>query len=181
MHSISKLLLLTLISLQLSACYTTSKQSNWPDNIPDKTIFVDAYHQQVAEGKNNTSLKTHLVWVKRFYRGLSIYPGWNDMTKLVLDSLSDEPVTVQNNASERLAALGEKICIEWAQSNDTRNIDSANINTWGISLRKAVKQENVFPFLTQVERDVDALIARELEMRSITSERYYPEEDYNDF
>ena len=183
MHSISKFLLLTLIALQLSACYTTTQQKdNWPDNIPDRAIFVDAYNSQVAEGKNDTSLRSHLVWVKRFYRGLTIYPGWNDMTEMVLDHLADQPAKTRNDMSERLSALGQKICIEWAQSNKTRNIDSANVNTWGISLRKAVKQEGkLFPFLAQVERDVDALIARELNMRSITSDRYFPEEDYNDF
>jgi len=181
-NSISKLLLLTFISVQLSACYTTPKQqNNWPENIPDRAIFVDAYNQQVAAGRNDTSLKSHLVWVKRFYRGLSIYPGWNDMTEMVLEHLSDQPASVRNDAIERLSALGQKICIEWAQSNKVRNIDSANVNTWGISLRKAVKQERIFPFITQVERDVDALIARDLEMRSITSDRYFPEEDYNDF
>lgn len=181
MHSLSKLLLLTFISIQLSACQTTPKQNNWPNNIPTQAIFVEQYHIQVAQGRNDSSLKTHLSWVKRFYRGLSIYPGWNDMTNLVLDSLSDQPSAIRNNTSERLSTLGKKICIEWAQSNSARNINSANINTWGISLRKAVKQEQVFPFLTQVERDVEALVARDLDMRSITNERYYPEEDYNDF
>ena len=181
MHPFSKLLILCLISISLSACYSIRTNDDWPTNIPSRKIFVDAYHQQAAQGNNSSDLNTHLTWVKRFYRGLSIYPGWNDMTKLVLDNLADEPIDIQNNTAQRLSDLGKKICIEWAQSNDSRNIDSANINTWGVALRKSVKQKQIFPFLAQVEKDVDALIARELDIRAITSDRYYPDEDYDDF
>ena len=181
MPSFIKLLILCLISISLSACNTIRTNDDWPTNIPNRKIFVDAYHHQVTQGTNTSDLNTHLTWVKRFYRGLSIYPGWNDMSKLVLESLSDEPTDVQRNTAQRLSDLGEKICIEWAQSNDSRNIDSANINTWGVALRKSVKQKQIFPFLAQVEKDVDALIARELDIRAITSDRYYPDEDYDDF
>jgi len=179
--SFIKILIVCLISISLSACSTIKKDNDWPTNIPSRKIFVDAYHHQVSKGTNTSNLNTHLTWVKRFYRGLSIYPGWNDMTELVLESLADEPIKIQNNTAQRLSDLGKKICIEWAQSNDSRNIDSANINTWGVALRKSVKQKQIFSFLTQVEKDVDDLIARELDIRSITSDRYYPDEDYDDF
>ena len=178
---VNKPLIACIICLFLSACHTTSQKDTWPENIPDKSIFITAYNQQVLVGENEASLNTHLLWVKRFYRGLSIYPGWNDMSKTVLDNLVDEPIETQTDASKRLKDLGLKICIEWAKANDKRKIDSANINTWGIGLRKAVKQDQIFPYLEQVERDVEALIVGELDMRAITSERYHSEEDYNDF
>ena len=181
MNSINKLFLLCTFSLSLSACYSNSQTPNWPENIPSRSVFVNAYNQQISEGRNNTNIDTHLKWVKRFYKGLSIYPGWNDMTKLVLDSITNQPEQLQKDTVKRLSALGERICIEWAQSNDTRNIDSININTWGLALRKSVKQDNLFPFLDRVEDDVEQLIAKELDMRAITSERYHTAEDYNDF
>jgi len=153
----TKLFLLIVLSISLSACHTSNKQSDWPDNIPQRSIFIDAYEKQVSAGTNDTSLETHLKWIKRFYRGLSIYPGWNDMTNMVIESLADSPQSTQDEAKIRLAVLGKKIAIEWAQSNDKRNINSANINTWGNALRTSVKKQQQMSFLTLVEKDVDAL------------------------
>ena len=181
MPLINKFILILVICTSLSACYSTKTTSNWPDTIPDRSIFIDAYKKQVAEGRNNNSEAIHLRWIKRFYNGLSIYPGWNDMTKAVIDSMSEYPVNQQKDTSRRLAQLGQKIAIEWAQSNSTRNIDSANINVWGNALRTSVKREDQLGFITRVERDVKELIDRELDMRAITPERYYPVEEIDDF
>ena len=176
-----KLILLALISTSISACHFKQTESNWPDNIPKRSIFVEAYNEQVLAGNNNSSLNGHLTWIKRFYQGLSIYPGWNDMTKIVIESLSDLPIAEQKNTSKRLSQLGQKIAIEWAQSNDKRNIDSANINVWGNALRTSVKEKQQLNFISRVEKDVDDLIARKLNMRTITYDRYYKSEELDDF
>lgn len=177
----NKLILLVVMSVSISACYFKQTDANWPENLPKRSIFIDAYNKQVAAGNNNSSLDGHLTWIKRFYRGLSIYPGWNDMTKLVIESMSEQPASEQSDAEKRLAQLGQKIAIEWAQSNDKRNIDSANINVWGNALRTSVKEQEQLSFISRVERDVDDLIARKLDLRSITYERYYTDEELDDF
>ena len=176
-------ILLSMITLFLSACATTNTtKSDWPANLPKESIFIDAYNEQVTNGNNTNALKSHLTWIKRFYKGSIIYPiGWNHMTEMVMESLSSDTSVRQQEAQSRLAALGQKISIEWAQSNKARNINSANIATWGNALRTSVKENSVFNFLDKVEVDVDELIARKLQMREITRERYFPPEDFDDF
>jgi len=177
-------LLIGFTALLLSACTTTknTSKSDWPNDLPEKNIFVDAYKEQANNGKNNNSLASHLTWIKRFYKGSIIYPiGWNDMTEMVMDSLNSNPISEQNEAQSRLNTLGQKISIEWAQSNSVRNINSANIATWGNALRTAVKEKTIFTFLDKVEMDVDDLLARKLTMKEITRERYFPPENFDDF
>lgn len=180
--TLSRLLLSTIIAIGLSACQTPNSVKNWPSDIPDRSIFVDAYKKQKSEGNNDNNIETHLLWIKRFYRGSIIYPiGWNDMTNMVVDSIDDSQSELKQSAQKRLDILGEKIAIEWAQSNNSRNINSSNIATWGSALRTSVKRKQQFDFLDKVEKDVDDLIERTLSMKAIKRERYYPPEDFDDF
>ena len=176
-------LLTCLAALLLSACHTTShKQSKWPTSLPPEQIFIDAYERQISEGTNDSTLKTHLTWIKRFYRGTILYPvGWNQMTEMVMESLVDADTKQQQETRARLGELGQKISIEWAQSNKTRNINSSNIITWANAMRTSVKQNQVSSFLDKVEVDVDDLISHKLNMDKITRERYYPPENFDDF
>jgi len=174
-------LLASFVALFLSACYSTSPRSDWPTDLPPKSVFVDAYNKQVQMGTNDGKLKAHLFWIKRFYRGAVVYIGWNDMTEMVLDSLNGESQEKLNKTRERLDKLGKKIVIEWAQHNDHRNINSASIATWGNALRTSVKRNETFWFLDQVEKDVDALINHKLDLNNIKRERYYPPENFDDF
>ena len=169
----------------LSACTTTSSKksaSDWPSDVPQKAIFMDAYEKQVAEGTNDSSLKAHLVWVKRFYRGTVLYPiGWNNMTEMVMESLTDSSPKEQDEIRKRLGLLGEKICIEWTQANRARNIDSSNIITWANAMRTSVKQDSVFSFIEKVESDVDQLVSHTIDKGVINRNRYYPPENFDDF
>lgn len=182
MQTLKHSLLISIIVLFISACATKNQPTDdWPTNIPPKSFFVSNYNKQVKLGTNDASLNTHLFWIKRFYKGAVVYIGWNEMTEMVLNSLHDAPIEKQEDTRKRFYVLGKKISIEWAQDNKHRNINSANIATWGNALRTSVKQNELFWFLDLVEKDVDALINHKLDMKVINRERYYPPEDFDDF
>ena len=101
------------------------------------------------------------------------------MTESVLESLETTPS--HKATKKRLSALGLTICLEWAQDNKRRKIDSAAIAVWGNALRTAVEREQQIHFLNQIESDVAALLAGKLRRQEIVRERYYPAEDYDNF
>ena len=169
------------LAITLAACQTPNTSiRNWPSNIPARSIFIDAYNEQAAAGINNEPLESHLGWIIKFYKGSVLYPmGWNNMIELLVNSLDN--TKDQASAQWRLEQLGQEICIEWAQTNAARNIDSANIAVWGSALRSSVERGEQFAFIDKVEADAKDLIARKLNPRDISTERYYPPEDYDSF
>lgn len=176
----NKIITIALIGLFLSACITNVSKEDWPKDLPPRKIFVNAYKQQSAAGKNDNSLENHLVWVQRFYQGSIIYPiGWNEMTSSLLASL-DTPERVKN-IKRRLYELGITICIEWAQNNESRKIDSGAVAAWGSALRTSAERGEQEEFISRVEADVSALLLGNLNASEITRERYYPSEDYDNF
>ncbi|MFT7525092.1 MAG: hypothetical protein ACI9LY_000224 [Arenicella sp.] len=174
-------LLFTLtITAVIAGCTTTSTVNKWPRNLPDRSIFVDTFTQQKLSGTISSTLEPHLVWIKRFYLGSIIYPlGWNRMTQIMTDSVDQE--VDKTKLKSRMYKLGLNICIEWAQDNRFRNIDSSMIAVWGNALRTAAEQNELLAFVDKIETDVDALLIKQLTAKDIVRERYYPVEDYDDF
>lgn len=178
-HS-SKLGLLAFVLMLTAGCASTVSEVKWPADMPERAIFVTAYEQQKAAGIKLHSLTKHLKWIKRFYRGSIIYPiGWNQMTDSVLDTL--DPKLDKDAFAERMDRLGKLICIEWAQHDKRRKINSSAIAAWGNSLRTAVDKGEQEEFITKVENDVAALLRGEITHDRIVRERYYPPEDYDNF
>ncbi|MFT4629891.1 MAG: hypothetical protein ACI9WC_001254 [Arenicella sp.] len=168
------------IAAAITGCATTSSLNNWPTNVPDRSIFVDTFTQQKLSGTNSSTLEPHLVWIKRFYLGSVLYPlGWNRMTQILINSVEDEVNKTQ--LKSRMYQLGLNICIEWAQDNRFRNIDSAVIAVWGNALRTAAEQNEQLAFVDKIEADVDALLVKQLAAKDVVRERYYPVEDFDDF
>ena len=166
--------------LLTSGCVSKTSVADWPADLPARSIFVETFHQQQKNGTNSSKLQNHLSWVKRYYQGSIIYPlGWNRMTEMLLGTLSDE--SQRSGIESRMKRLGMTIVIEWAQDNKYRAIDSAAVAVWGNGLRTASQLGEQQLFVGKVERDVDALIAGELNKKQITRERYYPREDFDDF
>ena len=80
-----------------------------------------------------------------------------------------------------LRELGIAICIEWAQNNGDRKIDSKAVAVWGNALRTAVERGEQQIFIDKIEQDVQALLNEDLELGEIVRERYYPPQDYDNF
>lgn len=175
-------LFVILISLTLSACATIGSKSAWPDDIPDRQIFVDAYLQNHADAESvdATELEQHLGWIKRFYQGTLIYPnGWIQATNRFLATVDDPAEKVI--LADRMRQLGIDIANEWAQENGIRNIDSSNVAVWGSALYEAANRDDHLGYIAKVEMDVAKLIEGKIAPDEIEYERYYPDNDYDSF
>lgn len=163
---------LFLALLILSSCSLTGGDEQWPEYAQPREFFVRAYE---ADSANQASqgLDNYLLWVTRFYNGLDPVPGWLEMSRQVLADM-EEPRRAE--VAERLYVLGGRIGAEWAKDNDTRLISSRMANVWRDALIEALNQDDIDNFLTRLEGDVDALLARELVGEEIYFERYYVDE-----
>jgi len=174
------LFLFCIILWLISGCQSIDTRSTWPSDLPDRQLFVDAHNESINAGEKVIKIEPHLVWIKRFYQGTILYPfGWNKMTELVLESLTNK--NDKNNVKPRLLKLGLDISREWAKDNKVRKINSSNIAIWGGTLRTAAKQGTQLSFLAQVEQDVAAMLRGELSVKEISRTRYLPPEDFDDF
>jgi len=173
-------LVYVLCFLQMSGCVIHKSSERWPDEIPAKSLFVDAFIEQQANNTNSDNLNNHLAWIKRFYQGSFIYSlGWNRMTEILIDTIQN--AEQHANIKKRMYDLGLTICIEWAQDNSSRKIDSKAIAVWGNALRTASELNQQSYFVKQVENDVVMLLNGSLNKKQIFRERYYPTEDYDNF
>lgn len=169
-----------IILVTLSACASRTTLGDWPSTLPARSLFIDAYYTQKKNGTNNNNLRNHLTWVKRFYLGSILYPlGWNRMTEILVDTLDE--TEQKERATQKMAALGVEICIEWAQDNSSRKIDSAAIAAWGEALTAAAEKDQQLAFIETVEQDVQALLTDGLDVKQISRDRYYPTQDYDNF
>lgn len=175
-------LVLTLAALLItSACQTLDTASSWPDDLPNRSIFVkDFLQKQNVKSVSPSALEEHLIWIVRFYQGTILYPnGWNRASSKFIESVEGE--RKKRIVAKKMHELGILIVNEWAQENEVRNIDSTNIVTWGSALKTAAERGNQINFLNSVETDVKALISHRIKSSAINYERYYSEEDYDNF
>lgn len=170
-----------LIAMFTAACVTNPSDQNWPNDLPERRIFVDAYlEKRDINDAPSAAIENHLVWIIRFYQGTVLYPnGWNRVSDRFLASIED--TKAKKAMKQRLEDLGVKIANEWAQDNDVRLINSTNVATWGSALRTAAESDDQSNFMTAVEKDVELLIQGLLKSNEVDYQRYYPEEDYDNF
>ena len=176
-----RLSLVLLIALFTAACATKPSDENWPGDLPERKLFVDAYlENRNIDEASSAAIENHLVWIIRFYQGTVLYPnGWNRVSDRFLASI--ENIKAKETMRQRLEKLGVRIANEWAQDNDVRLINSTNVATWGSALRTAAERNDQINFVTAVENDVELLIEGLLKSNEIDYQRYYPEEDYDNF
>jgi len=173
--------ILSIILISLVGCATSVSNDRWPTDVPDRKIFADGYLKNRGLTKVEPKvLEAHLVWVVRFYQGTVLYPnGWNKVSERFLNSIND--LKERELIAVRLKTLGIDIANEWAQDNDVRKINSSNIAVWGSALRTSAESNNQSEFISAIERDVELLLSGSIKSRDIKYERYYAEEDYDDF
>lgn len=165
----------------ISGCQTLDTSKYWPNDIPDRSIFVKAYmDKRNLESVDPRVLDSHLIWIIRFYHGTVIYPnGWNQASEMLLASVDEKQL--KKEISIKINELGIKIANEWAQENEFRNINNTNIATWGSALRTSAERDDQEGFIAKIDADVDALVERRISPSDISYERYYPADDFDDF
>lgn len=101
--------------------------------------------------------KKYEDWIRTFFEGSLIVPGWNAVSRDVLEATPPER---RDLIRERLAALGDKISREWAKENVTRRIDSTHLQRWGRILKSRQQQgyEILAAELETIEEEVERLL-----------------------
>lgn len=181
MYKKLRLSFVILLALFMVACASKPSDENWPGDLPERKLFVDAYlKNKNIEKASSAEIENHLIWIIRFYQGTVLYPnGWNRVSDRFLASM--ENMQAKQEMKQRLEKLGVRIANEWAQDNSVRLINSTNVATWGSALRTAAETNDQIDFVTAVERDVELLIEGLLKSNEVDYQRYYPEEDYDNF
>ncbi len=179
--TIVKVLITLVFAGALGACQTYRFEDPWPGELPDRKLFIDGYlEKRDLKTATNAQLEYHLGWIKKFYRGTALYPhGWLSASEQYLATISS--TSLRQEIDARLVKLGVIIGNEWAQDNNVRLINSANMASWAGAMRTAAERNQHSVFLDSVEKDVMSLLSGELAARDINYERYFNDETYDDF
>jgi len=158
-----------LLSLLILASCIAPDIGNWPDSVPPRQLFVEAY---VEDGANRQlqSRTEYLEWVLSFYQGTLTYQsGWEDIEGYIF--VAADP---QKNASllAQLRELGIVIGSEWAKHNDIRLIDSRMLSLWGSTIQLAPNFEKQQETVELIASDIDALLGGSLAQEDILEARY---------
>lgn len=164
--------LLFLISALSAACVRAPvKPFDWPETLPPLEYYENAYHQD-PRNQALQSREKYLKWVTRFYKGWDLYQdGWHSTTQDILLGIKD-PAT-RERVETKLFRLGKLMSAEWAKESPDRAIQSRELSIWGQALLKSLDRERQEQLVDQVTRDVNALLADEIERTHINTNRYF--------
>jgi hypothetical protein len=97
-------------------------------------------------------------WIKTFFEGTWLVPGWNARSASLLDAT---PPAERTALGERLQRLGDRIAPEWAKDNGVRRIDNDDLERWGKALAAARRADGAAlgAALERIEAEVASRIA----------------------
>ena len=164
--------LLGLLCCALLVSCSSMEPAQTPPDAAEDPWFAAQYEQDDAN-QAVQERQEYLSWIQRFYNGMNRIPGWQFMSEQVVEKA---PVDEQAEVSQRLNSLGRVIAAEWAKDNRVRLITTRMVNIWRQALEEAVSQEELLPYLEQVETDIERLLAERLPPEEIEFERYFIDE-----
>ena len=95
--------------------------------------------------------------------------GWLELQRIVLEIAEPES---RPELDKRLTDLGRLISGEWAKENNKRVIDSRLLSLWGSVMQLSDDPQVQAQAILLIEKDVNALLNRQLIPEAITDERY---------
>ena len=141
----------------------------WPEALPAREYF-EANYKKDKDNQLVQSKVDYLNWVVSFYEGTLIAPvGWLDLQSIVLEIAEPESRT---ELDKQLTDLGRLISGEWAKENNKRVIDSRLLSLWGSVMQLSDDPQVQAQAILLIEKDVNALLNRQLIPEAITDERY---------
>ncbi len=160
-----------LLSLICVACIRMpARLVEWPGDLPPISYYRHMYRQD----KTNQAVESeqqYLAWVIRFYKGWKLYQdGWQATARDIVAGVNDPDS--KKRIETKLAHLGKLISAEWAKKSEKRVIRSRELSIWGQALVKALDRGEEESLVDQTTRDVNALLAGQLDPRDITLQRY---------
>lgn len=169
-----KLIIALNLLLSLGACSLFIPGVVWPKELPPQQYFVD-YYESSEDNHEHQNLQDYLGWVRVFYQGNTLSPGWLYLTD---ELLLETDASRQAEYSELMGELGLKISAEWAQNNAVRLIDTRCAGIWRNALLEAIARDDMENYIRRFEADVDALLEGSLRKDEISPSRYYEEEEF---
>lgn len=160
--------------LLLTGCASYTRiVDTWPAELPPADYFVAAYEQDLDNQKVQ-SLRSYLIWVKRFYQGWVVYEkGWLPMSEDLVSRIDDHDK--KSEAAAKIAEIGLRISPEWAKDKDDRYILTSTISEWGESLLESLSRGDSLELMDSVMADITLLERGQLAPEEITIERYFPD------
>ena len=144
----------------------------WPDKLPELAYF-EANYKRDKDNQLVQSKADYLGWVVSFYEGTLLAPvGWLNLQSIVVEIAEPED---RLELGKQLTELGRVISGEWAKENDKRVIDSRLLSLWGSVMQLSDGPQVQAQAILLIEKDVNALLNRQLTPESITDERYEEE------
>ena len=160
--------LLLFLLITLMRCSVTDTIF-WPEALPAREYF-EANYKKDKDNQLVQSKVDYLNWVVSFYEGTLIAPvGWLDLQSIVLEIAEPES---RPELDKRLTDLGRLISGEWAKENNKRVIDSRLLSLWGSVMQLSDDPQVQAQAILLIEKDVNALLNRQLIPEAITDERY---------
>lgn len=161
-------LLLATLLVSLASC-ASLRARNWPEDIPDREVFVASY----LEDERNQAVQPrdeYLGWIVSFYQGTVVYPrGWLDIEEQLLERI---PAEQREELDSKLEELGIAIGAEWAKLNDARVIDNRMLALWGSIMQLAQVDRKEMDAVELIASDVARLHAGELRKQDVVESRY---------
>ena len=141
----------------------------WPETLPGREYF-EANYTKDRDNQLVQSKVDYLDWVVSFYEGTLIAPvGWLDLQSIVLEIAEPDS---RPELDKQLTDLGRLISGEWAKENNGRVIDSRLLSLWGSVMQLSDDPQAQAQAVVLIEKDVNALLNRQLMPEAITDERY---------
>ncbi|MEX0617776.1 MAG: hypothetical protein WDZ76_03665 [Pseudohongiellaceae bacterium] len=169
MKSLLRTLLFVALATTLAACSAIGTVENWPEILPDREYFVQAYAEDSANQRLQTE-EEYLDWIVRFYEGSLTMPlGWNDLTPALLYNLNARQGEL---VADKRKELGILIAAEWAKHNDIRLINTEMLSLWGSVMEIPAGPPLRIAAIEQIITDARALLSKALFPRHITEQRY---------
>lgn len=121
-----------------------------------------------------------MTWIVRFYNGWELYGrGWTKMTNELLEQIADP--SEASEIKSKVDRIGLLVSSEWAKKSDTRTIYLRHVSIWGNALLESLDRDQALELVTQVNQDVDDLLAHKIKPGVITAERYFPADEDDPF
>lgn len=159
----------------LSACSTLSKL-DWTEKLPPKAYFIQ-HHSEDTNPRKVVTQDQYLIWVHRFYFGWSFYPrGWTQTTEELIETLATPQEKQQ--AAELMFDIAKQVSPEWAKDSSYRVINTRHLSIWGNALNESVSTKQQISLLIDIQKDVKALLNRDISPKAITSSRYFEDEEF---
>ena len=141
----------------------------WPQKLPELAYF-EANYERDKDNQLVQSKADYLGWVVSFYEGTLIAPvGWLNLQSILVEIAEPEDRLARG---KQLTELGRLISGEWAKANDKRVIDSRLLSLWGSVMQFSDDPLVQAQAVALIEKDVSALLNRQLMPEAIIDERY---------